>query len=64
MAGTIRIKETVTLKHQPNLGEEVADVEIEEGTTLQVLKKWDTGWLVKDDEGRLINVKKHLAEEG
>jgi hypothetical protein len=62
VADTIRLKQSVTLKYQPNLGEEVADVEMEEGTELQVLQTWENAWLVKDGEGRLFNVKKHLAE--
>ncbi len=62
MAGTIRIKNSCTLKHRPNLGEEAAEIEVEEGTELQLLQTWDEAWLAKDDEGRLFNVKKYLAE--
>jgi len=64
VAGTIRIKSGCTLKHQANLGEDVAEIELEEGAELQVLQAWQNAWLVKDNEGRLINVKKDLAEEG
>jgi hypothetical protein len=63
VAGTIRIKSSCALKYQPNLGEEVAEVDVDEGTELQVLQTWEISWLAKDDEGRLFNVKKHLAEE-
>ena len=63
MADSITIKNTTTLKHQANLGEEIADVELEAGAELQVLQTWADSWLVKDDEGRLFNVKKELAEE-
>jgi len=59
----IKLTSEVTLKHQANLGEEVQDVEFAEGTTLEVLHKFETAWLVKDDDGRLFNVKKDLAEE-
>jgi hypothetical protein len=63
VAGTIRIKSSCSLKHQPNLGENVADIDLEGGTELQVLQTWESAWLAKDEEGRLFNVKKHLAEE-
>ncbi len=63
MADSIKLKEDMTLKHQPNLGEDVADVELPAGTELEVLQEFDSVWLVKDDEGKLFNVKKELAEE-
>jgi hypothetical protein len=59
----IKLTADISLKHQANLGEEVRDVEFERGTTLEVLHKFDTAWLVKDDDGRLFNVKKGQAEE-
>ncbi len=63
MADAIKIKQTCSLKHQPNLGEEVQEIELEEGTELQVLQEWDQAWLAKTDDGRLLNVKKELAEK-
>ena len=63
MADTIRIKEDVTLKAQANLGEEIEDFEFEAGTELAVLQEFSAAWLVKNDDGRLFNVKKELAEE-
>ena len=63
MADAIKIKEACTLFHQPNLGEEVQPIELEPGTELEVLQEWDTFWLVKTEDGRLLNVKKELAEE-
>ncbi len=63
MADTIRIKETVTLKAQANLGEEIEDFELEAGMELAVLQEFKTAWLVKNDDGRLFNVRKELAEE-
>jgi hypothetical protein len=63
VARTIRITSEITLKHQPNLGEEVSEVTLEEGRELQVLKVWKTAWLAKDDDGRVFNVKKELAQE-
>jgi hypothetical protein len=58
---TIRIKQTVTLKHQANLGEEVADVELAQGEELTVLNEWKSAWLAKNSDGKLFNVKKELA---
>jgi hypothetical protein len=52
----------VTLRHQPNLGEEVADVEVSAGTELTVLQEWDSHYLAKDGDGKLFNVRKELAE--
>jgi hypothetical protein len=63
LADAIRIKETMILKHQANLGEDVGDVEIEGGTELTVLQEFDTAWLVKNDDGQLFNIKKEQAEE-
>ncbi len=63
MADAIKLKEACTLFHQPNLGEEVQPVKLEAGTELQVLQEWESAWLVKTDDGRLLNVKKELAEE-
>ena len=63
MADAIRIKESMTLKHHANLGEEVEEIEFEAGTELSVLQEFDTMWLVKNDDGQLFNVKKELAEE-
>ncbi len=60
MSDTITIKETITLKHQANLGEEIEDVELAAGQELAVLKEWESAYLVKDDDGKLLNVKKDL----
>ena len=62
MPDSITIKEDLTLKHQANLGEDVADVELPAGTELQVLQEWERHYLAKDDEGKLFNVLKELAE--
>jgi hypothetical protein len=63
VADRIRLKGGVTLRHQANLGEDVAEVAFEAGSELQVLQTWRAAWLVKDEENRLFNVKKELAEE-
>jgi len=63
LADTIRIKNALTLKHQANIGEDVADIEFDAGSELQVLQTFETAWLCKDDENRLFNVKKEQAEE-
>ncbi len=63
MAENIRIKDDITLKAQANLGEEIEEIEFSSGTELAVLQEFSTAWLVKDDDGKLFNVKKELAEE-
>lgn len=62
MGGTIKIKEPVTLGHQPNLGEEIEDVEFAAGDELTVLQEFEGFYLAKDGDGKLFNVKKDLAE--
>ena len=62
MADTIKLKADTTFKVQANLGEEVEDLDFEGGCELEVLQEFDTGWLVKTEDGKLIHVKKELAE--
>ena len=63
MADSIVLKEAVTLSSQANLGEEIVETEFSEGTELPVLQEFETAWLVKDDDGRLFNVRKEIAAE-
>ncbi len=58
MPDSVTPKTALVLKHQPNLGEDVADVELAAGEELVVLKEWENSYLVKDAEGRLFNVAK------
>jgi hypothetical protein len=62
MADSITLKKDLTLRHQPNLGEEVAEVELSGGTELTVLQEWEQHYLAKDGDGKLFNVRKDLAE--
>ena len=63
MADSIVLKEAVTLSSQANLGEEIVETEFNDGTELPVLQEFETAWLVKDDDGRLFNVRKEIAAE-
>ncbi len=63
MSNTIKLKQATTLKHHSNIGEEVEDIQFEAGQDLTVLKEWEKAYLVKDDDGKLFNVKKELVEE-
>ncbi len=63
MADTIRMKESVTLQHQANLGEEIEEVEFEEGEELTVLQEWESAWLAKNADGKIFNVRKALAQK-
>ena len=62
MADSIKLKSSVTLKHQANLGEDRAEVEFSAGDELSVLQEWDSAYLAKSSDGKLFNVKKDLAE--
>lgn len=62
MADSIKLKTSVTLKHQANLGEDVEEIELSAGDELSVLQEWETAWLAKTSDGKLLNVKKELAE--
>jgi hypothetical protein len=62
MADTIRIKRSITYKHQANLGEEVSEIALSEGDELAVLQDWEHSWLAKTSDGKLFNVKKDAAE--
>ncbi len=63
MSNTIKLKAATTLKHHSNLGEDIDEIRFEAGQDLVVLKEWETAYLVKDDDGKLFNVKKELVEE-
>lgn len=63
MSDTIKLKQATTLKYQSNLGDEIQDLSFEAGQELAILKVWQDFYLVKDDEGKLLSVKKDLAEE-
>jgi len=58
-----KIKTEITLKHQPNLGEEVAEVTFAAGHELTVLKQWDDRLLCKNDAGQLFNVPKDAISD-
>ena len=52
------IKQNMTLKHQSNLGEEVADLTLAESQEVTILKEWDETYLCKNDEGQIFHVPK------
>ncbi len=52
------LNRAITLKHQPNLGEDVSEVEFSEGSEVTVLKEWENHILVKDADGRVFNAPK------
>jgi len=56
------INQDVTLKHQANLGEEVAEISFSEGDPVTVLKEWAEHYLCKNDEGKVFNVEKFLID--
>ena len=56
------IKETITLKHQANLGEAVEDVGFQAGDEVTVLKEWSDHYLCKNADGRVFNILKDQVE--
>jgi hypothetical protein len=62
VADTIKLKSRMTLKFQANLGEEVDSLDFEAGTEFEVLQEFDTAWLAKTDDGKLVTVLKDLAD--
>lgn len=62
MAETIKLTQDVTLKHHPNLGEEIEEVEFSAGDEFSVLQEWKEVWLAKSSEGKIFNVKKAVSE--
>jgi hypothetical protein len=56
------LKQATTLKHQPNLGEEVEEIAFAAGDELTVLKRWDDRTLCKNGAGQLFNVPSDLLE--
>ena len=62
MASTVRVKQTCSLKHQANLGEEIAEVTLETGEELTLLQEWEISYLVKNGDGKLFNIPKELVE--
>lgn len=52
------ITKPLTLKHQPNLSEDVEEISFAAGDKVTVLKEWDRAYLVKNDDGKLFNVPK------
>jgi len=56
------LKQAITLKHQPNLGDQIDEISFEAGDELTVLKQWTDSVLCKNDSGQLFNVRKDLLE--
>ncbi len=57
-----KLKQALRLKHQPNLSEDVEDVELGAGEDVTVLKEWQEHYLVKNSEGKLFTVPKAAIE--
>ena len=62
MADTIKLKRSVTYKHQANLGEDVSEDQFSAVDEFTVLQEWESAWLAKSGDGKLYNVKKDEAE--
>jgi hypothetical protein len=62
MTETITLKESSTLGHQSNLGEDVEEIAFEAGEEFTVLKEWENSYLAKNADGKLFNIRKALVE--
>ena len=56
------IKQTLTLKHQANLGEDVEEITFQEGDEIVVQTVWADSYLCKNDAGLLFNIPKDCVE--
>ena len=56
------INTNITLKHQPNLGEDAADVAFEAGTEVTILKHWRDHYFCKSADGRVFNIRKEFVD--
>lgn len=57
------LKQATTLKHQPNLGDEIEEISFETGAEFTVLKQWTDSVLCKNDTGQLFNISKDLLDD-
>ena len=46
-----KINTNITLKHQPNLGEDTVEIVFEVGSEVTILKEWRHHYFCKDDDG-------------
>ena len=56
------VRQTITLKHQANLGEGPEEVKLAAGEKVSVLKEWQDHYLIKNAAGQLFNVPKDQIE--
>ncbi|MAE94803.1 MAG: hypothetical protein CL910_09100 [Deltaproteobacteria bacterium] len=56
------IKQTLNLKHQANLGDEIEEFSLGEGDEVTVLKEWADSFLCKNLDGLLFNIPKESVE--
>jgi hypothetical protein len=56
------VRQTITLKHQANLGEGAEEVKLAAGDVVSVLKEWQDHYLIKNAAGQLFNVPKDQIE--
>ena len=56
------INRDISLKHQPNLGEDIVEVRFEAGTEVTVLKEWRDHYYCKDSEGKAFNIRKEFVD--
>jgi hypothetical protein len=61
---TATFKQSVSLQHRANLGEDAETVEFAEGDKVTILKEWNDRYLCKSDGGQIFNVPKDYLQVG
>ena len=56
------IRESVTLKHRPNLDTEASEVEFSAGDEVTILQEWTDRYFIKNADGLVFNVPKEMVE--
>ena len=55
------LREDVTLGHRANTGDPVAEIALAVGDPVTILSGWSEHYLVRDDQGRIFNLRKEAV---
>jgi len=56
------LRDDLTLGHRANTGEAVAEVTLVVGDAVTILSEWSEHYLVRDEQGRVFNLRKEVVE--
>jgi predicted transcriptional regulator len=58
------VKQAITLKHRATTGDDPADVELDAGQQVNILKEWKRHVLIQTEDGKVFNVlKEHVDKD-